>query len=221
MAIAFDATSSAKTVSSTTTLTYSHTCAGSNRMLVVGVQTDQISADPTGVTYNGVAMTKAIGGSNAGGTRRSSLWYLADPATGANNVVVTLGTASWTTSGAVSLTGTMPTIGVTGTNYATTGTPITVSVTTESANSWLVDSIYQNNGALSLSVGAGQTQRYNEASADGFDGYGSTEPTTGAGSYTMSWTQGSGAADGWVTSTVEIKELVAILNIPDARVFFM
>lgn len=74
-------------------LTYSHTCSGSNRLLLVFLNTpynsDQLGA---GVTYGGVAMTRYTAASQVGPASASVYtYYLIDPATGANNVVITLG----------------------------------------------------------------------------------------------------------------------------------
>jgi hypothetical protein len=177
-------------------------------VLVVGVQCDgPTTADPTGITYNGVSMTKAVS-LNDGSNASSSLWFLASPATGANDVVVTYSSNQRFTSGSVSFSGASSTYGVTGSNQASTGDP-TVTVTTTSSAGFLVDSIYQNNGGLGLSPDAGQTSRYNEASFDGFDGWGSTKSVTSVGSYTMSWSQDTGAADRWISTTLEVKEYVA------------
>jgi hypothetical protein len=81
------------------TLTLSHTvAAGSNRILLVGTVTEEQGETPqiTGVTYNGVAMTAVTNSEQAiGGVTwvRGQWWYLINPATGANNVVATIGTA--------------------------------------------------------------------------------------------------------------------------------
>ena len=89
MAIARDATSSG--AATATSLTVAHTCSGSNRILFVNVVTiDGTTDHVTGVTYNGVAMTRqstlAIGT-----VARSYMYYLLAPATGANNVVISVG----------------------------------------------------------------------------------------------------------------------------------
>ena len=55
MAIAYDATANGTNAPATGPLTFSHTCSGSNRFLVVGIAT--FSGDIiTGVTYNSVAL---------------------------------------------------------------------------------------------------------------------------------------------------------------------
>lgn len=89
MAIAFDTATDGGITASGTSLTWSHTCTGSDLLLRVGVRgtleaTDRI----TGVTYNGVAMTLIARVQNAFPDRWISLWELVGPASGANDVVV-------------------------------------------------------------------------------------------------------------------------------------
>ena len=77
----------------TPTVTFSHTTAGTNTLLVVGVDmniTGNTGATVTGVTYNGVALTRAGFHNDVGLTRRVEMWYLTAPAAGAHNVIVTL-----------------------------------------------------------------------------------------------------------------------------------
>lgn len=79
--------------------TFSHTCStASNRVLYVlaGCSTSTIS----GVTYNGVAMTRAVQVNLQ--SSWSELWYLVAPATGTNNVVITCAGSNSITGGAVS-----------------------------------------------------------------------------------------------------------------------
>lgn len=70
-----------------TSLTYSHTCSGEERYLAVSVGTHVNQGAVSGVTYNGVAMTN-IGTEDGNNNTRIQLWGLANPATGANNVVI-------------------------------------------------------------------------------------------------------------------------------------
>lgn len=74
------------------TLTGSYTCSGTNRFLVV--QTAQTAGAVNSVTYGGTSMTKltdALDSNNIGQT----LWYLANPSSGANNIVATSSAASF------------------------------------------------------------------------------------------------------------------------------
>src|SRR3989442_1524846 len=87
MAIAFDAIS-AVAAATATSLTFAHTCTGSNRILFVAGN-DKVAAATvvTGITYNSVAMTK-INGVQIPTSRFITLWDLVAPASGSNNVVV-------------------------------------------------------------------------------------------------------------------------------------
>jgi hypothetical protein len=74
-------------------LTYSHTCTGSDLVLFVMANCDGDAGAITGVTYNGVSMT-LIANQEVVFGQDLYLYGLINPATGANNVVV-----SWTSSG--------------------------------------------------------------------------------------------------------------------------
>src|SRR3972149_3113909 len=91
----FDIASSTGTVIAiASSLTWSHTVTstGADRILVVGVSIRNGSSQTvSSVTYNGVAFPPVLGGVATNGTvLRNELWYLLNPATGTNNVVVTL-----------------------------------------------------------------------------------------------------------------------------------
>src|SRR5450755_1726298 len=75
-------------------LTFAHTTAGTNRLLLVGVSIN-IANSPTsgvvGVTYGGTPLNLVGAHNDAGGTRRVEMWSLRAPAIGTNvNVVVTV-----------------------------------------------------------------------------------------------------------------------------------
>ena len=194
MAIAFDNANSSK-VTGASSITFSKTNTGSNLILAVGVAiTDATLADRTvsGITYNAVALTKIRSDDDTTAPAgRSEMWYLVNPATGANNVVVTMGgTNTVLAAGAISLTGAAQT-GQPDANNGAVGannTP-TVNVTTVADNSWVVDVIRVVTPTVST-AGAGQTERWEQnASDDDNHAAGSTEgPKTPAGSVTMSWT---------------------------------
>jgi len=106
--IAYD--NASDSTGSGSTLTFSHTVSGTNRILLVGVavfDSNEALRPVTSVTYNGVALTKIDDeDTGAGSSERAELWYLVAPATGANNVVITTtGSVTQIVGGAVSLTG--------------------------------------------------------------------------------------------------------------------
>lgn len=82
--IAFDTASGSHTGNPVTSLTWAHTCTGTNRILFVGWRA---STSASGVTYGGVAMTVIT---QDVGSAKVSLAYLINPASGANNVVISL-----------------------------------------------------------------------------------------------------------------------------------
>jgi hypothetical protein len=138
MAIAFDATSAGGTATAAS-LTFAHTCTGSNRILFVTVN-HTLSNAISGITYNGVALTKIGSEVNSGFNTHLSLWYLLNPATGANNIVVTPNTNSEISAASASYTGALQS-GQPDANSA--GTPATTtsysqSVTTVLDNCWAV-----------------------------------------------------------------------------------
>lgn len=192
MAVAFDATSYSGN-QTVTPYSWSHTCSGSDRVLIVGVTVmDPTGNAPTvtGVTYNGVALTQiqSNGWDDAGSFYlRSYLWRLIAPATGANTVQVTLSAAPNTSiGGAVSVTGahqTTPETGTAGTNNIT-GSAISTTLGS-TVNDLCADCTVVWDGT-GLVVDAGQTERWKESNADTVWHGGSTEP--GAASVTMGWT---------------------------------
>ena len=132
------------------TATWAHTCSGSNRILFVGTFNNGNGGIPTGVTYNGVAMTLIDSQACDNAGYPQSLWYLIAPATGPNNVVVT-----WSGSDGINQCfatsynnvkqSAQPDSKNKGSNA---GTPITVSTTTVANNCWLVGHLRSNAAAF-------------------------------------------------------------------------
>lgn len=113
MDLAVDSTSSALkafSAASTNTLSWPHTCSGSDRFLVASAAWWNVEGARTvsSVTYNSVGLT-AVPSSSITSTDQGKsvqLWSLIAPATGANNVVITLsGNDDLIVGGAVSFTG--------------------------------------------------------------------------------------------------------------------
>lgn len=184
-------------------LSWSHTVSGADRCLLVA-PTRYDTADALATpTYNGVSMTLVPSSGLTSGNREVALYSLIAPATGANNVQVTStpGVATELTGGAVSFTDCHQTT-PTGTAVTGSGTSATPSVNVSSAATEIVLdnlSIFHDG---TLTVGAGQTQRWNAIGVGGFAKYaGSTE--TGAGTTTMSWSNSTSQA--WAISAVAVK----------------
>jgi len=185
MAIAFDSSSFGNTGANNTSVTWSHTCSGANRILFVGVScpsTRTISS----VTYNGVGMTNI---NRSSGSQTVALYYLIAPATGANNVVVTVDSSTFIYCDATSYTGVKQSSQPDANNTSsTTSTTVTTSVTTIADNCWSV-LIARGESDGVTSAGTGSTSR---VSSSGYvQMYDSNGNITPAGSYSMSTTQSS------------------------------
>ena len=182
MAVTVDAFASATGLN--ITLTFSHTCSGTERYLVVGVSRGLSPGTITGVTYAGVAMTSI--GTSAGATL-VHLWGLIAPATGANDVVVTASAAgNGIVAGAISYNGVDQTTPNSG--FAAAGA-LTVNVTS-AVNDMVMDTV-SSDGGSAYTPGANQTERWDVAQTgggDSFSGAGSHE--AGQATVTMSWTGG-------------------------------
>lgn len=186
MAIAFDAATDLGSTLSGDTLTTAHTCTGTDRILFVGtvgkVNQDTIS----GVTYNGVAMTKITTAQYAA-RRYSTLWYLINPASGSNNVVITSSETNVIQGLAASYTGAkqsgQPDAQNTGTALASS---IAVAVTSVADNCWHIMYVGNASGGSVSSAGSGTTQRV--VGTTFFPGNAildSNSAKTPAGSYTL------------------------------------
>jgi hypothetical protein len=172
--------------------------------MLVGVSLDpQQNETVSSVTYNGTSLT-FVGSATYSNDARVEIWQLVAPDTGTNNVVITF--SDRLTYGAVA--GVMTFTGVdqitplgtfVGASDSSAG-PATVDVS--SATNELVFDTVSCETCTSLTVGGGQTQRWNlSQSGQSAMGAGSTEP--GAATVTMSWTLGS--SDYWAIGAVPIK----------------
>jgi hypothetical protein len=209
MALAIDAVSSASDGGSPASLTWSHTCSGADRGLIVGTSWvgDGITAS---ATYNGVPMiSKGMNISANSSALRIEQFELIAPATGPNNVVVTYSSnVAGAIGGAVSFTGAHQTT-LTGTQVQADGVAGPATVNVSSAADEIVCDVVLKNGTDTITVGADQAERWNvDIGASGLhNGGGSTEP--GAGTVTMSWTF-SGTV--WIIAAVAVKPAAAGTN---------
>ena len=141
------------------------------------------------------------------------MYYLVNPPIGTRTVSVTFDAGIYRcVGGAISLTGvdqTNPIDDDTGPPYGEgvaggTGTTASVTVTTQTAGAWVIDTLIVRNPNGTTSVGANQTQRWN-ININGIHGAGSHEgPKTPAGDVTMSWSIASGS-DGYSISAAPLK----------------
>jgi len=193
--VTFDATAS--TSGDGGSFSYSHTCTGSNLYLVVGISfLNSAGRSVSGVTYNSVAMSSL--GTATNGIYSVQLWGLANPATGAHNVVVTMGGPPNSTSiGSVSFTGvnaSTPTSGF----ASATGSSANPAVTVTSTTSSMVLAATIDAGSTSLTVN--KTLRWNAIlGTDTPRGGGAT--AAGASSVTTTFT---GSNNSWATAGISI-----------------
>lgn len=191
MAIAVDETSFGS--SGTTSTTVSHTVSGSERILIVGLgDQDSSEANVTGVTYNGVAMTKIDAAMTGSDPTWTHLYGLLAPATGTHDIVASrtaasdmmfLVAASYTgVSQATAIGSLTKTEG--GGNAATS---FSGTLSTSADNSWTVLACY--NRGQGESAGAGTFQRVNGGNVTNM--FDSNGPITPAGSTSLNVNQNS------------------------------
>ena len=201
-----DATSSG-TGTAVSSKTISHTCSGTQRLLIVGVALNDSSspADPTGVTYNSDALTKAGTTGNFGSYNRVSIWYRVAPDTGTNNIVVTLDSAVGSVHvSAISFTGIDQTNPL-GTFVSATASSTAPTVTTTTVADDYVFDMVGGHGTDAATVGTNQTQLTNATttySGQPLRSASSREIASGT-STVMNWTLG-GSID-WGTCAVPVK----------------
>src|SRR3990167_8066727 len=190
-AIAFDAASTAASdFPEDTSFTWNHTCTGSNLILVVGISWFD-NTTISSITYAGNSLTNIRQDDN-GTTIHSALYYILDPSTGSNAIVITFSGNTDARGGAISLTGVQQSSQPDANNGANgSDTTQTVDVTTVADNCWVIDCCSSGSGTISFSPGAGQTERWDGADGLGTQGRGTGShegPKTPAGAVTMSHT---------------------------------
>lgn len=183
-----------------TSMSWSHTCSGANRYVVVGVSNAEDSSSTT-VTFGGVSMT-SLGKvhSNNSTSGYVELFGLVNPTVGASTVVVSSTIGSDLTGGSISFNGVHQTTPA-GSPFTAfgDGSGATVIVTGTTAGNLVVGTIA--NGASIIS--SDQTSRYicnlNTGSAAG-NSAGATTPA--GGSVTLSW---GNTSDWWGIVAIEVK----------------
>lgn len=216
MAIAIDATSTGS--ASATSVTVSHTCTGSDRILLVGVWA-QINSDVvTGVTYAGTAMTLVNSVINAS-TEAVYLFILVNPASGANNIVMSKTGIDLGYVLGVSYTGAkqsaQPDASVTGS--AASATSLTTTLTTVADNSWTILMMKANNGTND--PGTGTTLRLDGPNNDQTGIYDSNAAITPAGSSSLQTTAGTNRA--WAHCMASFSPAVAVVTLPSSNLLLM
>lgn len=200
-------------------LTLSFTIASSANLLIVCENTYGGSFGVT-PTWKGVALTKAI--SDFSGTIGVSVWYMVSPSTGTGNIVVPFPNVGPINTSAnfvevISIIGASLStpIGATTSNLGG-GASISNSLSTTTANSWVLDST-ANTGNFAPTKGGSQTLIASQSNTGNGGGGGgaSFRPTTTTGSYAMAWSGGVGGTI-WDTALVEIIPASTSTNIGGA-----
>lgn len=191
MAIAYDNASHSAFLNGTSN-NLSHTTSGSDRLLCVYVYAT--TNNITGASYNGVSMTQVdnqlMTGAAAG--QYIYMYFLLNPASGANNVTVTSSSGMAGYISAVSYTGVAQSGQPDASNKQATSptTSLTTSVTTTADNCWLMGYAYMGN---TMSAGTGTTLRGGSV-AGILQAMDSNSATTPAGSDSLITTQASSFA---------------------------
>lgn len=187
------------TSTSGSTVTLSHTIGnGENRCLLVAVSSRDRSVNS--ITYGGVSLV-SVGNRTYGSDARVYLYSLINPNIGTADIVVTMSgsVSNGVVLSASSFFGIDQTVPL-GTFASATGSSSTASVNVSSiAGDYIYDVVTFRNTS-NLTVGAGQTERW-DLSSGTIRGAGSSESAT-ATSSTMSWT---GSSARWVTGGVALK----------------
>ena len=214
MAIAYDAVSVGSATG--TSLTVAHTCTGANLVLIVGLKENNVEAETcTGITYNGVALTKITGLLHPPAYNvYNSLWYLINPSTGANNIVASFSASIWCRASGVSYTGCKQS-GIpdaSGTNEQTDTATYNTSLTSVADNCWHI--MHVQNGTGNHAAGTATTIRGTASDSNIAD---SNSAKTPAGSVTLQVT-GTAATWDWSSAIITLAPYVAVggLSIPVA-----
>jgi hypothetical protein len=208
MALAVDAVTTLEE-NSDSSHTASHTCSGADRLLLACIAhrmngSEFISA----ITYNSVSMTAVPSSVLNNGIYRVSMYYLIAPDTGSNTFSITYsgGTYLGIGIGLISFAGAHQTVPL-GTAVTASGTSSATSVTVSSSSEEIVVDVLNMVHNGTLSVGTGQTARWNDIDPGGFFKYaGSTEQ--GGASTTMSWSNTTSQA--WVQAAVPVKPTAVV-----------
>lgn len=187
MALAFDAASGASIVNGTS-ITLSHTCTGSSRLLIAAVRDDSGSDTLTGVTYAGVAMTQIAKINHTAASVWLYMYYLVAPATGANNIVASFsgGAANHQLAGSsyTGASGTQP--DASNTREVNESGNSVVTVTVVASNCWLVGT-HSSASSQPGSIVNGVLRSSAIANTDIFD----SNATVGTGAQTIGGNWGS------------------------------
>jgi hypothetical protein len=189
MAIAYD-TSTDGSSTSGTSLSFTHTTSGSDRILFVGVVGDYTTDGVIGATYNSIAMTLVSKNNGAGNFARwTYLYVLPNPNLGTNSVFVTTSSSQFIAAGAISYTGAKQSGQPDAfTNARDDGSHNqTTSLTTVADNCWLVGMAHDD--GTNANAGSPSVLRLQDSGFTGLWAWiDNNGPVTPAGSASLTWT---------------------------------
>lgn len=206
MAIAVDSTSTGAAAAGTT-ITVSHTCTGSNLVLVSVVAASDGVSTPS-VTYDGVSMSlvKSI---NDTGKMSSFMFVLVGPNTGTHDIVVTKDSGSDFGVASVSFSGAGGYSATGSANSSSSGTASVTTTTATSGNGYVVGGGGKNVVNTVTYTGSGtEYANFNSASVNQVYMAAYTAFAGGA-DVTESWTF---TAAKWALTSVEIYEFTSSAN---------
>jgi hypothetical protein len=179
-------------------LTFSHNTPSANNLcliVLVGLDDRDPDKEVLSITYNGTNLNFADKGSFGGGGPAIEIWYLVNPDTGSNNVVITIENSNANKIGAaaITLSNVSQTNPIdTGTVQTDTGNERYPSVSVSSQTGDLVMDLESSAVSSASSEGSGQDKLFDqELGGSGVSSHycqGSTKP--GGASVTMTWDRG-------------------------------
>ncbi|MDH5528351.1 MAG: hypothetical protein OEY97_13755, partial [Nitrospirota bacterium] len=202
MAIAFDFAAGAA-AKETGSLTWSHTCAGTERMLLVFAGSNNAGGAGTPVstvTYAGTPLTFLWATEDASNGARTETWYMVNPPVGIADVVVTYtANPKFLAAGSQSFTGVHQTTPIEAHGgIGGTGSPITAYLIPLTDGAMVADGAHFW-AASSVTPGAGQTLAFNVSDTDGREA-GSYKVVPVAGQSSTSWTHNGSSAAVWAVA---------------------
>ncbi len=208
MAQALDATASTVNIAhqiALGTTTWSHTCTGSNLVLIVSIAIWNNGGTAQGmsaVVYGIQSMTFVPNSGASNGNWYTEQWYLIAPATGANNIVATqIGATDAIKTSSISITGADQTtpIDTNGTNTGTAGT-VSQSITLAATNEFMIDIV--SHASANNASSNSDTAILNDATGS-VHGGSQYAQKSGSGSQSMNWVYPD-PGDAWAYSTLGI-----------------
>jgi hypothetical protein len=135
-------------------LSWNHTCTGDDRFLVVFGFIQNASQLITGITYNSVALTLLDSQKNGTDGEYVTLWYLNNPASGTNSIVMTASSSTFIQGRSASYNGVNQStaIDTSAKNQANSVTTISVTPTSTVDYTWASTVVRSNGGSITNST---------------------------------------------------------------------